>query len=328
MRRGRVRVTVAVLVLGLLMLALQPDAPAGAGPQYPVKGVTMIVNFPPGGLADLSARALAEHAKPFFPRPIIVVNRPGGTGTVGASEVVLAKPDGYTIGVSPVAPMLVMPQRSDLPYKRPADFRPIVKAVKTVFVFAVHPDTPWKTLEDVLEAARATPGVIGVGVGGLGSIPHMVLESVKGQAGVDMSVVPFGGDPELTPALLGGHVKAAVILPLSVAGHVQANKVRVVGTFDHQRHPMFPNVPTFQERGLDVTLAAYTFAFGPSKMPEEAVHALHIAFRKAIQTPAFKKFADTNGLVIDYASPADLVKQIDGDWAFYDQLLRRLRLKR
>lgn len=316
--------SIVLVSVSCLILVLSSWVPAQT---FPEKPVTMIVNLPPGGLADLSARALAEHAKPFFPRPIIIVNRTGGTGTVGASEVIVAKPDGHTIGISPVAPMVVHPQRVDLPYRTLDDYQPIIKIVKGVLVLAVHSGTPWKTMNDVLDAAKASPGSIGVGVGGLASIPHLVLETLKDRAKVDMSVVPFGGDPEVTPALLGGHVKAAVILPLSVAEHAQAGKVRVLGTFDVQRHPLFPSVPTFSERGYDVTLTAYTFAFAPRGTPEYAIQALHEAFKKAINTEGFKQFADRVGLVVDYAGPADLRRQLESDWASYGQLIRVLKLK-
>jgi tripartite-type tricarboxylate transporter receptor subunit TctC len=315
------------LAIFLAACTAAAPSPSPPRPSYPEKPATMIVPFPAGGTVDLVARALVEAVKPYFPQPIAVVNRPGGAGTVGTAELVQARPDGYTIGLVPVGPVAVQPHLSQLPYRGPDDIRPIVKVVRLPVVLAVRADAPWPTVKELLDFAWANPGRIRVGHGGVGTIPHIDLELLKQQAGVELTHVPFSGAPESNAALLGGHIEAVVPHPDQVVEHVRAGRMRVLAVFEERRNRLFPEAPTFRELGYDITLAPYYFVAGPKNLADEAVGFLHDAFKRAMETDSFRKFVDDNSLVLEYAGPEELKKQLARDYELYGQIVKKVGLK-
>lgn len=319
------------VILALLLCALsspQPGFSAGKA-DYPTKPVNIVVPFPPGQSPDLIARALSEGAKGSFPQPIVIVNRPGGAGTIGIAEVVMARPDGYTVGLSPIAPMIVQPQlTSDLPYKRPDDYRPVMKTGSVPMVLSVTADSPWKSIQDLIAYAKANPGKMRVGSSGLGSIPHMDLELFKEQAGVDLTHVPFPGSAAYIPALLGGHIEAIADSLPPVLDQVRAGKIRVLATFEEKRNGILPDVPTFKELGFDITLGVYHSVFVPKATPDAVVQALGDALKKAMDTEPFRKFVESNNYVVDYQDGAALKKQLDADYDKMGPIITKLGLKK
>ena len=328
MRRWLLIYLVGGLIFGLAAACTPgPTAPAQPKPTYPEKPLTMIVPFPAGGALDQSARSLVEAVKPYFSQPIAVVNRPGGAGTIGAAELAQAKPDGYTIGMMAVGPVSIQPNLSQLPYKGPDDFRPIIKVVYIPVLFMVLEESPWRTLPELLDYARANPGKVRFGSPGVGTIPHIDIELLKERAGVELTHVPFAGGAESVPALLGGHVEALSAHPSEAIGHIRAGKVRVLVTFEERRNPLLPNVPTARELGYDITLAPYYFVAAPKGVPDEVVKVLHDAFKKAIETDRFKEFARESGYVIDYKGSSELLAELQRDFAAYGEIIRRLGLR-
>lgn len=292
---------------------------------YPDKPVTFIVGFPAGGASDMTARALSEAVKKHFPRPLVVVNRPGAAGTIGAAEIVQAKPDGYTIGLSAVAVLTVQPHRTKLPYDTPDDYTPIIKLNNLPVCFAVKADAPWKTMKDVLEYARAHPGKLRVGHGGNGTILHLDLELFKTKAGVDLTAVPFTGGAESVPALLGGHVEGVNIHHGEIVPHVKAGKARVLAVYEEKRNPLFPDVPTFRELGYDVTLGVYYLVIGPKGLAPGIVTALHDAFKKAMEEDAFINAMKARGFDVAYEGTGDIKKRLLRDYEQNAKLVDILR---
>jgi len=217
-----------LLLLGFILLG--GFSPVAA--EYPERSVTLICPFPAGGAMDIVARNLVEAMKRHFPKPVAVVNRPGAAGTIGNAEVVQARPDGYTIGISAVAVLTVQPHRTDLPYKTPDDYEPIIKLVNLPIVLAVKADAPWKNAREFLDAARAAPGKLRVASPGVGTILHLDLEALKSAAKVDLTHVPFAGGAESVPALLGGHVEGLNAHPSEIGPHVQAGRARILAVYE------------------------------------------------------------------------------------------------
>lgn len=205
---------IAVLLLGLA-------APAAA--QYPERPLTVIAGYPAGGMVDLVARALIEGMKKKFPKGIAVVNRPGAGGSIGAAEASQAKPDGYTIILTPLSTLVIHPQLNDLPYKTPDDYAPFVNVVSYYPLLVVREDAPWKTAQEFVNAARANPGKFRVGTPGEGTSSHLNLEEFKRLANVDLTHVPFAGWTESSTALLGNHIEAIVAQPGEVAPRSKPN---------------------------------------------------------------------------------------------------------
>ncbi len=296
---------------------------------YPDKPVNLLVPFPAGGGADLIARNLSEIAKPFFPQPVVVVNRPGGGGAVSASEVIRARPDGYTVGLMTMAIMTLQPHRVALPYKGPEDYAPVLQVINVPVVLAVRADAPWKSLREMLDAAKKEPGKIRVGSPGVGTTVHIAIEILKDRAGVDLIHVPFAGNAESVPALLGGHVEAIMLHPSDVIPHMRAGKARFLVTSETRRSAVYPDVPTFAELGLgEAGIGVYYIVVAPKATPAPVLQTLHDALKKAIETEAFRKFALDTSALVEYRGPAELRKQMESEYVFFGKIVEKLKLTR
>lgn len=309
MMRARAILQLAVLVsVGLVSVA-----PAAA--EYPERAITLIVPNPAGSSPDIVGRSLAEAVRKHLPKPVAVVNRPGGAGTIGIAEVIQSKADGYTIGLSAVAIHTVHPHMTSLPFRTPDDYLPVMKLITQPVVLFVRRDAPWKTARELLDHARANPGRLRVGVPGMGTIHHLDFEQLKRLAGVDITTVPFEG-PEQIAALLGGHVDVALAHPAPIVQHVSAGRLRVIGVFRERRSPLFPDAETFKELGYDVTLGVYNFLIAPKGTPPAVADTIQHAFRKALADPAFVSLMERSHVDIDYQNGAALTREL---WASFEQ---------
>lgn len=301
--------------------------PTQVSAAYPEKPVTVICVFPAGGAMDMTARALAEAARKYFPKPLAVVNRPGAAGTIGTAEAVQAKPDGYTIGITAVAVLTVQPHRTKLPFGSPEDYTPIIKLVNQPVCITVKQDAPWKTIQEFISYAKANPGKVRVGHPGIGTIPHMDAEQLKIMAQIDLTTVPFAGGAESVPAMLGGHVEAVSQHPSEVLAQVKAGKARVLLVFEEKRNPLFPEAPTAKELGCDITMGVYYMLIGPKGLSPQIVTAVHDASKKAMEDPIFRKPMETRGFDISYEGPQDLKKHLMLDYEQNAKLVETLKLK-
>ena len=222
-------------------------APAAA--EYPERALTIVVAYPAGGMVDIVARPMADSMKKTFTKGVAVLNRPGGGGSVGMAEVAQAKPDGYTVILAPNSTLVIHPQLNELPYKTPDDYEPILNTITFYTLLTVKADAPWKTMQEFMAAAKANPGKLRVGSPGEGTISHLTLERWQIPGGFKTTHVPFSGWGETSPALLGGHIDAAMAQPGEVKPLVDAKKLRVLAVASPQRHPFFPDAPTGKEAG-------------------------------------------------------------------------------
>ena len=324
MKKGKaILIMLLSLTLAGGLISLQPAAAA-----YPEKPVTLICGFPAGGSLDATARAISEAGKSYFPKPISIVNRQGATGTIAVAEVVRAKPDGYTLGIAAVASLTVVPHRTKLPYGFPDDYAPIINLVRMPICMSVRADAPWKTLEELITEAKANPGKIRAGLaGGLGTLFHLNLEQFKALAKIDLTAVPFAGGAESVPALLGGHVGVDVHTIHEILPHVRAGKARVLGVFEDKRNPLFPNAPTFKEKGFDITLGAYYLIFGPKGLPPQILTTVHDSLKKAMEDPVFTKPMQESGFAIVYEGPEETKNRLMRDFEQCKKLVETLNLK-
>ncbi len=319
---GIVLATVILTVLsgGLLLAA-----------EYPIKPVQLIVCFPPGGPADLSARALAEAVKPFFPKPLAVVNKPGGGGVLGTSELVAAAPDGYTLGQVDISSVAASPHlQAGLPYKGPGDVQYIISHVTAQNGFAVKADAPWKTMKDMIEYAKANPGKLRIGNSGIGSTTHLHFLSLK-VLGVPMTEVPFAGAAPCFTALLGGHIEGLVLNLAPILPHVKAGKLKWLAVFTEERvtdAPELKDVPTFKELGYKVITegTAYSIA-APKGTPQKVLDLLYDSLLKAEKSDYFQKFGRDNLLAVELKGPADLKKEAEKAYAFYGDFIEKSGLR-
>ncbi len=247
----------AILLLGLVV------APAAA--EYPERALTIVVAYPAGGMVDIVARPMADSMKKTFTKGVAVLNRPGGGGSVGMAEVAQAKPDGYTVILAPNSTMVIHPQLNELPYKTPDDYEPILNTITFYTLLTVKADAPWKTMQEFMAAAKANPGKVRVGSPGEGTISHLTLERWQVPGGFKTTHVPFSGWGETSPALLGGHIDAAMAQPGEVKPLVDAKKLRVLAVASPQRHAVLPGRADGQGNGARRRDRDVVRAHGPER---------------------------------------------------------------
>jgi tripartite-type tricarboxylate transporter receptor subunit TctC len=258
---------------------------------YPSKPITMIVPFPPGGVADIVGRPLASQMEKSLKQPVVVVNRTGAGGAVGMASVAKAAPDGYTIlmGLSSIS---IFPVSDRINGKAPSyemkDFAPIALITADPTVLVVSADSPWKNLKEFVESAKAFPGKINYSSSGVYGTLHVAMEIFANAAGVKLFHVPYqGGGPALT-ALLGGQVHALASGPAPAVGQIKAGKMRALASWSTERLPLMPDVPTFKELGYDAEFYIWSGVFAPAAVPTPVLDRLRAAVREAANSPDFK----------------------------------------
>ncbi len=264
---------------------------AAAQSDYPSKPVTMIVPFPPGGVADITARPVAEAMGRYLKQPMVVENKAGAGGGVGMAYVAKARPDGYTVLLA-LASISVIPE-ADKILGRDAMYQfdqlvPIARFTADPTVLAVRAEGPYKNVKDLIEAARKSPATIPYGSSGNYGTMHVPMEILSQSAGVKWLHVPFTGAGPAIVALLGGQVEALSTGPSTVIQHMKAGKVRILATWGDARHPALPEVPTLKELGYDAQYSQWTGLFAPAGTPEAVIAKLREAARFASEDAGLK----------------------------------------
>ena len=297
-------------------------APAAA--EYPERALTIVVAYPAGGMVDIVARPMADSMKKTFTKGVAVLNRPGGGGSVGMAEVAQAKPDGYTVILAPNSTLVIHPQLNELPYKTPDDYEPILNTITFYTLLTVKADAPWKTMQEFMAAAKANPGKVRVGTPGEGTISHLTLERWQIPGGFKTTPVPFSGWGETSPALLGGHIDAAMAQPGEVKPLVDAKKLRVLAVASPQRHPFFPEAPTGKEVGLGDGIGTWFVLTAPKGTPGPALKVLHDSAKAALEEPSFVALMKSRGVDIDYKSGDKLRQELVREQKEWNDVLKRL----
>lgn len=295
---------------------------------YPTRPITLVVPFPPGGVADLTARPLAAALEPILKQPVAVVNKSGAGGAVGMQFVAVAKPDGYTLllGLSSIS---VMPEVDRLfgrpqTYKR-EDFAPIALLNADPTVLAIRKEAPWKSVADFVADAKKRPGEIKYSSSGMYGTLHVAMEMFAHAAGIKLRHIPTaGGGPALT-ALLGGHVDAFAVGPSVIASQLKAGTVRVLACWGAKRLASLPDTPTFLELGYkDVEFYIWAGLFAPKATPPEIVKIWREATKKAAQSAEFKNAMDKLNTPIYYLDGPDFQKFWDEDAARLAKAIRNI----
>jgi tripartite-type tricarboxylate transporter receptor subunit TctC len=283
---------------------------------YPSRPITMVVPFPPGGVADITARPVAEAMGRILKQTVVVENKAGAGGGVGMQYVARAKPDGYTVLLA-LSSISIIPEADKVLGRDPmfqlGQLVPIARFTADPTVLAVRADGPYKSVRDLVEAAKKAPGTIPYGSSGNYGTMHVPMEMFTGIAGAKMLHVPFTGAGPAVVALLGGQVEALSTGPSSIIGHVKGGKVRVLATWGERRHPALPDVPTLKELGFDAQFSQWTGLFVPAGTPETAIARLREAARAAVDDPGFKAALAKVETPIQYLDQPDFRTFWDND---------------
>jgi len=292
-------------------------APAIAQEAFPGRAISMIVAFPPGGVADITARPTAAALEKILKQPVTVTNRPGAAGAVGNSVVANAKPDGYTILMA-LSSISVIPAADELFNRKPAysldQFAPIALITADPTILVTHPSLPVKTLKELVALAKSKPGQLTFSSSGIYGALHMPMEMFLHAAKLKMRHVPTpGGGPAIT-ALLGGHVELTAGGPAAISGHVKAGKMRPIVGWGAERHASYPNLPTFKELGYkDVEYYIWAGMFAPRGTPDSVMNALRDAARRAVQEPEFKNAMAKVDSLVQYKDAPEFQKYWEAD---------------
>jgi len=303
----------AVLLLAFAPLVQAQDA-------YPTKPVTMIVPFPPGGIADITGRPLAATMEKALKQPVVVVNRTGAGGAVGMSAAAKAAPDGYTILMA-LSSISIFPVSDRINGRLPAyelkDFAPIALITSDPTVLVVRADGPYRTLKDFVDAAKANPGKINYSSSGVYGTLHVAMEIFAHAAGIRLFHVPYqGGGPAVT-ALLGGQVEALASGPAAAIGQIKGGKMRALAAWSDKRLPLMPELPTFRELGYDAEFYIWAGVFAPAGTPAPILARLREAVRQAVNDADFKGAMEKVATPISYLDAPEFQK-------FWDHDARRL----
>lgn len=295
---------------------LAAAGPLAAQSAWPTKPVTMIVPFPPGGLADIVARPVAEAMSRDLGQTVVVENKAGAGGGIGMGLAAKAPPDGYTVLLS-LSSFTVLPEADVLLGRAPmyalAALRPIARFTADPTVLAVRAEAPWKTVKEFVEDARKRPGEINYGSSGNYGTMHVPMEILAQAAGVKMKHVPYTGAGPAVIALLGGQIDAVSSGPATVLQHVKAGKLRVLAHWGNARLETLPEVPALKEAGYDAEYAQWSGLFVPAGTPEPVVQRLRAAARAAANDARVKEVILGAGSPVLYQDTPDFERYVAND---------------
>jgi len=283
---------------------------------YPNKPITVIVPYSAGGGVDLLARSLEKTAPKYLGHPLVVINKPGGAGTISWNEVASSSPDGYTLGIS-VIDLLIQPLYGETKYNYPTALEPIAQVATAPFLMVVEAEQPWQNLNDIVNYAKQHPGQLKFGHSGIGALSHIIGETFIKDAGLTLEQVPFRGASESTSALLGKHIQIAFLPPATIKEQIKNGTLRALATTgDHRLNDSeLAQIPTFRELGFNIVLTTWIGVTAPKELPPEVKAKLEEGFKAMIADPEFKANIENLGLQVDYLNSEDSKEKwrTDGD---------------
>ena len=297
------------VIIGLIMLGATVHAFAQA---YPTRPIRLVVPFPPSGAVDFYARVVQQPLSEALGQPVVIDNKAGASGMVGAEIVAKSPPDGYTLLLGNIASLAInVGLYAKMPYDPLKDLTPVIRTVDVNYVLVVHPSVPATTVPELVAYARANPGKLSYGSAGSGSLPHLGTELFKAQTGIDLLHVPYKGGGPMVTDLLGGTVQVAIGDQANLMPHVQSGKLRALAVATAKRSSNFPSLPTIAETGhagFDAT--AWQGLAGPAGLPPEVVRRLNEAFKMVMAMPAVREKLKGGGLEVVGGTPDQFARFI------------------
>lgn len=314
-----------VFLAGMLSCFFFGHVSAQTKPDFPLKPVTIVVPYNPGGASDITTRVIAKGMQDKLGVPVVVVNKAGGSGAVGLEYARSSKKDGYTLAYLPVESTMVKALGfTDI---QPSDFVYLGRVMTLPAAITVKADSPWKTVEELVAYATKNPGKVSVGNSGTGSIWHVASASLADKTGAKFNNVPFDGAAPAVAAILGGHINAVAVSVAEVLPNVKAGSLRVLAVMSDERSPMLPDVPTLKERKIDVEIVAWGGFGVPTGTPPEVVSVLEAAVKSAFETKAFKDLCSERSMVHGFLDSKAATAYAGSQFTYFSKLIPSLGIK-
>ena len=308
--------------LAPLLFAPSADAQGTETAKYPTRAITFIVPTPAGSEADIPFRMITKEAEKFLGQPIVIVNKPGASMTIGIAAIATAKPDGYTIGHAGHPGMFFAPFMDKVPYHPVKDLKQIMQFGNINIAVFTKNDSTFKTFKDVVDFARKDPKKLTYGTSGTGTSAHVAMETIAKREGVQFTIIPFKGSPETQAALLGGHV----LIATGGFSHalVEAGQTRLLLLLAETRSPAYPDVPILKDLGYDIPAPTMLNVVAPRGLPEEIARKLEDAFTKTMSEPAFIKGMKDLRLTVLYRNSTQLEEYVALNYEVMGRLLKQM----
>ena len=306
-----------------LALALCGASAMSSAQDFPSRPIKLVVGFAPGGSTDYMARLLADRLRQELGQPVLVENRTGANGSLGAEFVAKSEPDGYTLYLTTAGVATVYPHLKPAPYDTLRDFVGVGRVAYNSTMLVVNAAMPVGSARDLAALARKTPGKITIAITGLGSVSHLGAELFQSAAGIKLVEVPYRGAAPAMTDLLGGQLDALFGDGPTVIAQIRAGQIKALAAISHQRSEIFPGVPTFLEQGFADTVAdQWAGVLAPAKTPPAVVARLNAAIAKVMSEPEVRAKLAQTGVVPATDTPAEFGKYLADEYARWGRIIR------
>lgn len=322
----------SIVVICSILIFLSTVAFGQGEPPFPTKPINMYVGYPPGGMTAITGQVTATGMQKYLKQPVVLNTKPGAVQLVAAEFVKNSKPDGYTIlyaSHTNLTAKLAMDKKDGVAVKfRMEDLDPLGAGPTSPYVMTVNKESPWKTVEDLIAAARKSPGSINFGPDGIGTCGHLLMELVSQKMGITLSTIPFQGAGPAITSLLGGHVQIVTNSVTTFGAHIKpGGGLRALMVFDTKRDPSLPDVPTSYEKGFNVSLTSWQGLRAPKGLPKPVRDSLVQAFEKTMKDPEILQAMVKLGGGITYWNPEETEKHTQDEYRLFSDIWAKIGKK-